>query len=104
MDANRLAVDLNPNLAKVNLQLMAWRCLEANRRPRLRLKLTPPRDYRPFDRAQAHFNRLLTRQILTHYIGIATMAPKPLRQPSFQPIQRLRPPWRSVADPTLAAK
>lgn len=49
MDANRLAVDLNPDLAKVNLQLMAWRCLEANRRPRLRLKLTPPRDYRPFE-------------------------------------------------------
>ena len=48
-----LAADQRTPLAKIDLQLLARRCLEPDRRPSLRLQLAPQRCHLPLDRSQA---------------------------------------------------
>ena len=86
--AQALAADRHPGLAKIDLQLMPGRCLKSNRRSRLGAHRPAPPRYRPLDRAQAHRNPLLARQILAHHVGLAAMLPKPLGQPRLVPVQR----------------
>jgi hypothetical protein len=98
IDPHALAADLDPQLAKVDLKLPPRRRLEPHAGPRLRPKRLAQARHRPLDRAQRHRYAKLARQILSHHVGVAAMAPKPLGQKVLAPIQRLRPPRGPVLD------
>ena len=85
------APDQDAPLAEVDLQLVARRRLEADRRPRLGRQLTPQRRHLPLDRPQAQRDALLGQKLLTHHVGVAGMPPEALGQPFLEPRQRTRP-------------
>jgi hypothetical protein len=78
-------------LAELDLQLPAGRRLEPRPRQGLGFERWPIRGDRTLQRAQADGQSLLGHQVLPHNIGIAPVADKPLAQPVFVPIERLRP-------------
>ena len=92
IEPHALAADRRPRLAEIDLQLMPRRRLEAQRRPRLRPQRLAQPPHRPLDRAQAHRQPFLARQVLAHDVGVAAMSAKPLRQPLLKPVELLRPP------------
>src|SRR3546814_8156273 len=62
MDPQSLVPDPHPRLAEVDLQLMARRRLEPNRRPRRRLQLATPTRNTALDMAKAHRDPMFGRQ------------------------------------------
>ena len=91
VDLYGVAADRYPALAKINLQLLARRRLKTQRRPGLRFKLASQRGDRALDCPQAQRDALLGNQLLTHDIGIASMAAKPLGYPILKVSQFARP-------------
>ena len=87
----RHPVDLHPTLAEVDLQLLARRRLEPDRRPRLGPQRPAQRRHRPLHRAQADLHALLGRELLAHDVGAARVATEPLGDPVLQPVERGRP-------------
>ncbi len=84
------AVDLDPPLTEIDLQLLARPGLEAHRRPRLGAQRLAQVNNRPLHRAQAHNDALLAGKLLAHHVGVATMTAEALIEPDFQPVQGLR--------------
>jgi hypothetical protein len=76
-----LTTDRHPALAKIDLQLLARRCLKSDRRSRFRLQGAPKVRYLPLDRPQAQPDPFLALELLANYIGIASMTAKTLRYP-----------------------
>ena len=76
--ARVLALDRDPALAKVDLQLAPRRRLEPHRRQRLHRKLAPQIRHRPLHRAQADYDAQLGRQLLAHHVRVAPVTPQPL--------------------------
>src|SRR3546814_10445403 len=68
-----LVPDPHPRLAEVDLQLMARRRLEPNRRPRRRLQLATPTRNTALDMAKAHRDPMFGRQLLAHHVGVAAV-------------------------------
>ena len=66
-------IDLYRGRAKINLQLLPRRRLEAYRRPRLRRPFRPVAPAGPFHRAQAHQDALLPLQFLAHHVAVAAV-------------------------------
>jgi hypothetical protein len=98
-DPDRLAGDLDPPLAEVDLELPARRGLEAHRGARLRRQLAAQGRHRPLDRAQADADPVLGQQLLPDHVRVAPVPPEPLREPDLQPVQRLGPARRPVGRP-----
>src|SRR5262249_55421289 len=94
-----LIADCHPPLAKIDLQLLAWRRLKANRCPRFRLQFAPQVTHLPLDRPQRQPDPLLLLELLANHITVAAAAPEPPRHPSVPrapspPSPRGRPPPR----------
>ena len=94
-----LALDGHPQLAEVHLQLVPGRRLEPHRRPRRGRQLPPQRRHRALDRPQADAQAMLPLEVLPHHVGVALVAPEPLREPALQPIQRRGALRRPVGRP-----
>src|SRR3546814_18304471 len=86
MDPQSLVPDPHPRLAEVDLQLMARRRLEPNRRPRRRLQLATPTRNTALDMAKAPRAPMFGRQLLAHHVGVAAVPDEPLAQPPVQPV------------------
>jgi len=92
--------DRHPTLAEIDLQLLARRRLKADSRKRLRLQSATQRRYFPLDRPQAQSDPLLALELLSNYIGVASMPAEPFRHPFIEPGQRPRPTPSAIRYPT----
>src|SRR6516165_1633624 len=81
--AHFAADDLDQALTKIDLHLLARRCLKPHRRPRLRRKLLAIPLHRPLNRAQADGDALLGSQLLADHVGVAAMTAQALPQPGL---------------------
>src|SRR5690606_25431735 len=85
------ASNLDPPLAKVDLQLLTRSGLKPDRGLCLRPHGLAQWSNCPLHCRQADRDAFLGRKLLAHHIGIARVPPKSLRQPVLQAIERLRP-------------
>ncbi len=83
VDANLGAADLNQPFTKIDLQLLARRCLEPHRRARFRRKLLAIALYRPLNCAQADNDAFLGCQLLADHVSIAAVLPQTLLEPAL---------------------
>ena len=93
-----LALDRDPALAEVDLQLSAGRRLEADRGQRFGRQLAPQMRHRPLHRAQADHNAQSRCQLLAHHVRIAPMTSQRVIQPGCMTRQQAgpgrNPTWR----------
>jgi hypothetical protein len=94
-----LAADRHPALAEIDLQLLARRCLKANRRPRFRLQFPAQVRHRPFDSPQGQPNPLLLLQLLANHIGIARMTAETFAYPILKTSQGPRTATAAMRQP-----
>ena len=94
-----LVANHNARLAKVHLQLLAWRGLEPHRRTRQSRKLSTVASDRPLYRPQADPNTVLAGKVLAHDVGVAAMLQEPLADERLQSQQTARRWPRSVRHP-----
>jgi hypothetical protein len=94
-----VVADHRPTLAKVDLQLLAGRRLEADRRARLCLQFASQVTHLALDRPQAQPDPLVPLELLANHIGVAGMPAETLRNPILKPGQRPRPTATAIRYP-----
>ena len=88
-DLDLAPADLDEPLAEVDLQLAAWRRLEADGGPRLREKLLAIGRERALHGPQARDGALLAGELLTHDVAIAAIPAEAFAQPVLQAVKPL---------------
>src|SRR5262249_11536827 len=97
--AHFAAADLDQALTKIDLHLLARRCLKPHRRPRLRRKFLAIPLHRPLNRAQADGDALLGSQLLADHVGVAAMTAQGPPQPALLAAEPFLAPRLSIRRP-----
>ncbi|ESY49743.1 hypothetical protein X744_32195 [Mesorhizobium sp. LNJC372A00] len=87
MNAQPLAADPRARIAKVDLHLMTWRRLKANRRALLRLQFPPPALHSQLHRAKPDHDTMFARQFLANDIRVSIMTKETLSKPIVQTVE-----------------